>query len=351
MADKKRTELVSVEIGTIEVTEELLREKLYEIRGVKVMLDADLAEIYGYTTKAFNQQIKNNLEKFDDDFMFELSDEEVEDLRSKNLTANLSSKSRYNPHVFTEQGLYMLMTVLRGELATKQSKALVRTFKKMKDYIIGSKGLIGQREVIQLSLQTIENTAEISKLRMDIGSVEKQMSDVMDQLNDVVTKSELADMMNSFVSDEDNGWLLYNTKYCSADVAYSSIYGQAKKSVYVIDNYIGLRTLVMLKNVPSGVDIKLFSDNVGSGKLHNVEYNDFLREYPGLRITMQHTGGVFHDRFIVLDYGTKDERVFLCGASSKDAGARITTIVEDFGIQKYDSIIKKLLKNAVLALP
>ena len=343
--------MVSAEIGTIEVTEELLREKLYEIRGVKVMLDADLAEIYGYTTKAFNQQIKNNLEKFDDDFMFELSDEEVEDLRSKNLTANLSSKSRYNPHVFTEQGLYMLMTVLRGELATKQSKALVRTFKKMKDYIIGSKGLIGQREVIQLSLQTIENTAEISKLRMDIGSVEKQMSDVMDQLNDVVTKSELADMMNSFVSDEDNGWLLYNTKYCSADVAYSSVYGQAKKSVYVIDNYIGLRTLVMLKNVPSGVDIKLFSDNVGSGKLHNVEYNDFLREYPGLRITMQHTGGVFHDRFIVLDYGTKDERVFLCGASSKDAGARITTIVEDFGIQKYDPIIKKLLKNAVLVLP
>ena len=351
MADKKGTELVSAEIGTIEVTEELLREKLYEIRGVKVMLDADLAEIYGYTTKAFNQQIKNNLEKFDDDFMFELSDEEVEDLRSKNLTANLSSKSRYNPHVFTEQGLYMLMTVLRGELATKQSKALVRTFKKMKDYIIGSKGLIGQREVIQLSLQTIENTAEISKLRMDIGSVEKQMSDVMGQLNDVVTKSELADMMNSFVSDEDNGWLLYNTKYCSADVAYSSIYGQAKKSVYVIDNYIGLRTLVMLKNVPSGVDIKLFSDNVGSGKLHNVEYNDFLREYPGLRITMQHTGGVFHDRFIVLDYGTKDERVFLCGASSKDAGARITTIVEDFGVQKYDPIIKKLLKNAVLVLP
>lgn len=119
----------------------------------------------------------------------------------------------------------------------------------------------------------------------------------------------------------------------------------------MIDNYIGLRTLVMLKNVPSGVDIKLFSDNVGSGKLHNVEYNDFLREYPGLRITMQHTGGVFHDRFIVLDYGTKDERVFLCGASSKDAGARIATIVEDFGVQKYDPIIKKLLKNAVLVLP
>ena len=177
------------------------------------------------------------------------------------------------------------------------------------------------------------------------------MSDVMDQLNDVVTKSDLADMMNSFVSDEDNGWLMYNTKYCSADVAYSSIYSQAKKSIYLIDNYIGLRTLVMLKNAPAGVDVKLFSDNVGTGKLHNVEYHDFLREYPGFQISLQHTGGVFHDRFIVLDYGTKDERVFLCGASSKDAGSRITTIVEDFGIQKYDAIIKKLLTNAALVLP
>lgn len=121
--------------------------------------------------------------------------------------------------------------------------------------------------------------------------------------------------------------------------------------MYLVDNYIGLRTLVMLKNAPAGVDIKLFSDNVGSGKLHNVEYNDFLREYPGLSVTMQHTGGVFHDRFIVLDYGTKDERVFLCGASSKDAGARITSIVEDYGIQKYAPIIKKLLSNATLVLP
>lgn len=351
MNQKKKSELTNSEIAVIEVTEEYLRDRIYYIRGHKVLLDADIAEIYGYTNKRFNEQVRNNIIKFDSDFMFELSDDELEDLRTKFSSANISSKSRYNPHVFTEQGLYMLMTVLKGELATKQSKALIRTFKKMKDYILDNQSLIGQREVMQLSMQTIENTAEISKIRMDIGSVEKQMSDVMDQLNDVVTKSELADMMNSFVSDEDNGWLLYNTKYCSADVAYSSVYGQAKKSVYVIDNYIGLRTLVMLKNVPSGVDIKLFSDNVGSGKLHNVEYNDFLREYPGLRITMQHTGGVFHDRFIVLDYGTKDERVFLCGASSKDAGARITTIVEDFGVQKYDPIIKKLLKNAVLVLP
>ena len=350
MAEKKKDVTESTEIVVVEVTEELLREKLYEVRGVKVMLDSDLAEIYGYTTKALNQQVKNNNDRFDSEFTFKLTQEEWKDLRSKNLTSSWGG-SRHLPNVFTEQGVYMLMTVLKGELAAKQSKDLVKTFKKMKDYILGNQGLIGQRDIMQITMQSAENKAEISRLRMDLGSVEKQMSDVMDQLSDVVTKSDLADMMNSFVNDEDNGWLMYNTKYCSADVAYSSIYSQAKKSVYLIDNYIGLRTLVLLKNAPSGADIKIFSANIGSGKLHNVEYNDFCREYPGINITMQHTGGIFHDRFIVLDYGTKDERVFLCGASSRDAGGRITSIVEDYGIDKYKPMIKRLLKNGVLQLP
>jgi len=338
------------EIQVIEITEELLREKLYEVRGQKVMLDYDLAKIYGYTTKRFNEQVKNNEERFEEDFRFKLTREEWNNLRSKISTSSWGG-SRYLPYAFTEQGVYMLMTVLRSDLAVKQSKDFVRTFKKMKDYILGNQNLIGQREVMQISMQTAENTTEISKLRMDLGSVEKQMSDVMEQLGDVVTKSELAEMMNGFVSDEDNGWLMYNTKYCSADVAYSSIYSQAKKSVYLIDNYIGLRTLVLLKNAPDGVDIKIFSDNIGSGKLHNVEYTDFCREYPNIKLTMQHTGGVYHDRFIVLDYGTKDERIFLCGASSRDAGARITSIVEDFGIDKYDPLVKRLLKNGALQLP
>lgn len=350
MAEKKKDVTESTEIVVVEVTEELLREKLYEVRGVKVMLDSDLAEIYGYTTKALNQQVKNNNDRFDSEFTFKLTQEEWKDLRSKNLTSSWGG-SRHLPNVFTEQGVYMLMTVLKGELAAKQSKDLVKTFKKMKDYILGNQGLIGQRDIMQITMQSAENKAEISRLRMDLGSVEKQMSDVMDQLSDVVTKSDLADMMNSFVNDEDNGWLMYNTKYCSADVAYSSIYSQAKKSVYLIDNYIGLRTLVLLKNAPAGADIKIFSDNIGSGKLHNVEYTDFCREYPNIKLTMQHTGGIYHDRFIVLDYGTKDERVFLCGASSRDAGARITSIVEDFGIDKYDPLVKKLLKNGALQLP
>lgn len=348
MAEDKKSEN---EIAVIEVTEEYLKDRLYMIRGKRVLLDADLAIIYGYTTKAFNQQVKNNIEKFDEDFMFELSDKEVENLRSKFLTANISSKSRYNPRVFTEQGLYMLMTVLKGPLAVKQSKALIRTFKKMKDYILENRDLIGQRELLQLSMETANNKIAISKINHDMSSLEKQISDVAEGLKDVVTKSELADMMNSFISDDDEKWLMYNAKFSSADEVYESIYRQAKSSIYVVDNYIGLRTLVHLKNSPAGVDIILFSDNVGNNKLHNIEFTDFCKEYPAINISMQKTGGIFHDRFIVLDYGTADERVFLCGASSKDAGARITSIVEDYGTAKYNSVIAALLKNSPLILP
>ena len=296
MAEDKKKE---IDVTVIEVTEEYLKEKLYKIRGKRVLLDADLAEIYGYDTKGFNRQVKNNIEKFDEDFMFELTDEELEDLRYKNCTANISSKSRYNPHVFTEQGLYMLMTVLKGPLAVKQSKALIRTFKKMKDYILENRDLIGQREILQLSMETANNRIEINKINSDMISIEKQ----------------------------------------------------AKSSIYVVDNYIGLRTLVHLKNSPTGVDIILFSDNVGNNKLHNIEFADFCKEYPTVKLSMKKTGGIFHDRFIVLDYGTADERVFLCGASSKDAGARITSIVEDYGISKYAPVIATLLKNSTLILP
>ena len=250
------------------ITEQSLQDKIYYIRGHKVMLDVDFTKIYGYTTKAFNQQVKNNENRFEEDFRFKLTRDEVEYLRSKNLTSRWGG-SRYLPFAFTEQGVYMLMTVLKGDLAVRQSKDLIRTFKKMKDYILDNRELIGQREYIQLSMQTTENVRDISKLKSDMASVEKKMCDVMDQLEDVVTKSGLAEMMNSFVDSEDNGWLMFNTKYCTADLAYSEIYGQAKNTIFVVDNYIGLRTLVLLKNAPSGVAITLFSDNVG-GRLHSM---------------------------------------------------------------------------------
>lgn len=145
------------------IDEDLLKSRIYTIRGVKVMLDADLAEIYGYSTKDFNRQVKNNIERFAEDFRFQLTKREVEELRSKKFTAitdandakdlrckNCTSSegdglepqkilrskkltsswggARYAPYAFTEQGIYMLMTVLKGEQATAQSKALIEIY-------------------------------------------------------------------------------------------------------------------------------------------------------------------------------------------------------------------------------
>lgn len=150
------------------VSRDSIINKIYTIRGQKVMLAFELAEIYGYETKRFNEQVKNNIEKFDDDFRFQLTKEEWEFLRSKISTSKSEAGSggrRYLPFAFTEQGIYMLMTVLKGELAVKQSKALIRTFKQMKDYIVENQGLIGKREFLQLSMQITSNVVEMQDLR------------------------------------------------------------------------------------------------------------------------------------------------------------------------------------------
>lgn len=119
----------------VDLTENSIETMIYEIRGERVMLDSDLAKIYGYETNRFNEQVKNNAEKFPKDFMFRISKEEWQTiLKSKKSTSSWGG-TRKMPYVFTEQGIYMLMTVLKGELATEQSKTLIRLFKRMKDYI------------------------------------------------------------------------------------------------------------------------------------------------------------------------------------------------------------------------
>ena len=120
------------ELLLIELDEENLESMIYEIRGQRVMLDFDLARIYGYETKNFNRQVKNNVKKFPDDFVFQLSPNESETIsRCKNFTAIMQGpgikggRTTY-PYAFTEKGFYMLMTVLRGGLMIKQSITLIR---------------------------------------------------------------------------------------------------------------------------------------------------------------------------------------------------------------------------------
>ena len=132
------------------IDENSIRDKIHVIRGVKVMLDFDLAAIYGYDTISFNQQVKRNREKFDADFSFRLKESELDIILKSQFVISSWGGSRVMPYAFTEQGIYMLMTVLKGELAVKQSKALIRAFQAMKNYIIENRSMIGQHEYLQL---------------------------------------------------------------------------------------------------------------------------------------------------------------------------------------------------------
>lgn len=363
----------------IEITDASMENMVHVIRGKQVMLDRDLAMIYGYSTKAFNQQVKNNIEKFEEDFMFQLTDEEVKSLRwnfytsneedgsrSKILTMNDNDGSRcknstlkidgrghnikYAPYAFTEQGIYMLMTVLKGPLATMQSKALIRTFKKMKDYIIENQPLLGQREYLQLSLQTTENMKEMLEMRKSLNEIDDKVADIVDKLGDVVTHSELSNIMLDFSKPAVRyGWLILDGQPVESDLAYQQMYSEAKHTIYVIDNYIGLRTLVQMKDIPSSIPITIISDNL-QHHLHKSEYDDFCQQYTDLNINFLRSGGNIHDRYIVIDYNTDNEKIYHCGASSKDAGKKVTTITLVTDAAVYHPLIDTLLQNPALTL-
>ncbi|MBR1759218.1 MAG: ORF6N domain-containing protein [Lachnospiraceae bacterium] len=332
MSENRPNELVPSEI-----TVESLKAKIYMIRGQKVMLASDLAEIYGYTTKAFNQQVKNNIEKFEDDFRFQLTWDEVEELsRSKNLTLNRESRGsnvKYLPWCFTESGVYMLMTVLKGNLAIRQSKALIRAFKQMKDYLSQDPLLSGQPYIEKLSLQIDENTRHISEIK------EK-----------MITREDLTKVIQSFsLPDKGIEYVIYAGQTFEADAAYADIYSKAKKKLYIVDNYIGPKTLLMLKSVPANVDIIIFSDNVRN-IFRLSEFHAFETEYPSIRLDFRHTGGKFHDRYIIIDYKCRSEKIFHCGASSKDAGNKITTIMQADNTRLYYPMIEELLLQPALKL-
>ena len=230
----KENENLTIEQQNTEITvvnEQSIRDRIYVVRGVQVMLDFDLAEIYGYTTSAFNQQVKRNEGKFPEDFRFQLTIEEYQNLLSQNVTASWGGDRRSEPWAFTESGIYMLMTVLRGDLATKQSKALIRTFRAMKDYIVQNQDLIDQHNYLRLSMQITETQRELSAINLNMQSIEnlvmehdERLAGVMEQLSDTVHKSELSPIMMDFSKEEvQREFLFLNGQPMKADAAYIGI--------------------------------------------------------------------------------------------------------------------------------
>lgn len=307
------------------------------------MLDFDLALVYGYSVSAFNQQVKRNAERFPADFTFDLTPEEMRELsKSQNVisiqTTGVKGGRSKPIKAFTEQGIYMLMTVLKGKLAVEQSKALVRLFKGMKDYIIENQQLmITQKDYVALAHKVESNASDIQAIKNTLGTV--------------VTKADLSDFMRLFDSSKAaEEVLILDGQPFKADMAYQKIYRKAKKNIIVIDDYLGVKTLYHLATAKRNVGVTIISDNKGRHPLRKAEYDDFETEYPGRVISFISTAGRTHDRYIILDYGTSSIMVYHCGASSKDAGRRITTITEIKDVDEYKNTVKALLSNPPLVL-
>ena len=312
------------------VDENLLKSRIYAIRGVKVMLDADLAEIYGYSTKAFNQQVKNNLEKFAEDFRFQLNAEELAELsRSKILTSMQTKGVKggrvYKPFVFTEQGIYMLMTVLKGDLAVRQSMALIRLFKRMKDHIVSENR---QLQIASVSAKVQALSGELHDVQDRLGRMDLDLRKVMENFIDPATHRH---------------FLILNGQKLEADMAYAQIYGMAKKSLMIVDNYLDVKTLNLLRNVPKGVSVWIFGDGYGRTRLTEDMLADYRVARPDVSIDAKSAMHKFHDRYIFVDFGTAREKLYHCGASSKDASGRITTIVQLDDMEGYRPVFKDLL--------
>lgn len=263
-----------------------LKNKIYTIRGVQVMLDSDLAEIYGYETKRFNEQVKNNIERFDEDFRFQLTQDEVDVLRSKFSTTNISTMSRSLPYAFTEQGIYMLMTVLKGELAVKQSKTLIRLFKQMKDFVLTN-----------------------SQLFAEIDSIKKHLieSDLHHKENDKRI-DELFTLMEKYKIEEKQG-IFFQGQIFDAYAKFESFIQSAKKEIVLIDGYVDLTVLERLAKKKKGVNVLLYTDS--KTKITNLDVQKFNAQYPTL--TLNFTSKM-HDRFLIIDNSV----LYHIGASLKD---------------------------------
>lgn len=284
------------------ISSDEILNRIYTIREVQVMLNFDLAAIYGYETKYFNRQVRNNIEKFPDDMMFRLSKDEADYiLRCKNFTSSWGG-SRYLPYAFTEQGIYMLMTVLRGDLAVRQSLALVRTFKAMRDYLANNAMVFQRLDRIELKqLETDENFKQIFK-KLESPKPDKAI-------------------------------IFFRGQMWDATSCIEEIIGKAEKLILLIDSYVDKATLDMLSRKKTGVAISIYTAQK-SCKLTEKEIGAFRSQYGKLEVIYTDE---FHDRFLILDNKT----LYHVGASIKDAGKKAFEI----SLNDEDKMLSALLSR------
>ena len=297
---KEKTEIIPVIIQTKDIG-----RLIYTIRGKQVMLDHDLAALYGYEVRALNQQVKRNIGRFPEDFMFQLSREEVETVKSQIVTSPDSNfytgqegGRRKPPYAFTEQGIYMLATVLKGEVADQQSIFIMRAFREMRHFIANNALLFEKISHIELK-----------------------------QLEYQKSTDERFDKVFQYIEDhaESEQKIFFDGQIYDAFSLITSIIQKAQSEIILIDGYVDVDTLNILAKKNTGVDVKIYT--YASAPLTNRDAANFNAQYPTLTVKKTR---VFHDRFIILDGKT----AYHVGASIKDAGKKCfgISLLEDPGM-------------------
>ena len=274
-----------------------IENMIYEIRGKNVMLDSDLAMLFGYETKQLNRQVLRNINRFPENYCFQITDTEYISLRCQNgtLKNGRGEHRKYLPYVFTEYGITMLAGILKSELAIKMSLRIVDIFITMKNYINTS--LIEQKYFNEL---TIKNTEDI-----------KLLQESFDKLN----------------TKESNNHIFYEGQIYDSYSLLIDILSKARKEIIIIDNYAGKKLFDIIKNI--NVKVKIYTENID-----NISKEKYEKQYNNLEIINTH---IFHDRFIIID----NKELYHSGASFKDLGKKCFAItkIED------NSILKELLNK------
>ena len=281
-----------------------IENRIFTIRGAHVMLDSDLAEIYGVATSRLNEQVKRNEERFPEDFMFKLSDEEWANLISQNATSSAHGGRRKLPFVFTEQGVAGLSGVLKSQQASQVHVAIMRAFVAMRKVIASQSGLIQRLD--GLERKQFETELKIEKV---FHALEK---------NIIPTQG-----------------VFFEGQVFDAYELTSRIIRSAKKSIVLIDNYIDESTFTHLSKKEKDVRVILMTKNHSKQlgldlKKANEQYGNFeLKAF-----------SKSHDRFLIIDQNV----VYHLGASLKDLGKKW------FAFSKLDKLSVENMLNSILKL-
>src|SRR3990170_5325119 len=282
-----------------------IQRKIYTIRDVQVMLDRDLASFYGVETKVLNQAVKRNIERFPDDFMFQLTKEELAIWKSQIVTSNREKMGlRKPPFVFTEQGVAMLSGVLRSDIAVKMSIQIISAFVAMRKFIINNAQLF----------QRIDSV-EKRQLKHEIETDEK-----FEKIFNEMQRKEI----------EPKQGIFFDGQIFDAYKFVAGLIRKAEKSIVLIDNYIDETVLTLFSKRKKKVAVTIFTKEISKSLALDIEkYN---AQYPLVDVRVFKDS---HDRFMIID----NEAVYHVGASLKDLGKKW------FAFSKFDKDAIKLLQK------